>query len=142
GVIDLEEAQGARPFRLAVGEGVESGAEHQKLPHSAEVRLLQPVLRVATAGEHMRAQRPCAHRLPALRLGLQLGARTRIEQVRGDWIEQHLRLSIEQLVYRAQGGDPDRGLAEGALTHSSRTCLSGWATFFTGVSVSGPKRSA
>jgi hypothetical protein len=55
GVVDLEDAQRARPRRLTVGKRVEARAQHHQLLDTALARLFEAVLGVAAARHHVRA---------------------------------------------------------------------------------------
>jgi hypothetical protein len=110
GMIDLEDAE--RRVGIAVGEGVEAGAEQDVLVDSAGDGLGEKVFGVAAAGDEEGAQADGERaRLAvwiAARGALDLGG-VRAEDGDGDGVVEHQRLGVVELVGGAAHGDTERG---------------------------------
>ncbi len=104
-MVDLEDLQVR--MRISPGEGVQTGAQHQILPHPARIGRVQAVLGVAAAGDHMGPERAVERVLMLVELVQQPLGGGLADDPGGEGIVQHLGI-VEQLV-----GGPAHGHAPG-----------------------------
>ena len=96
--VHFEDPQAGRPGGLAIRERVEPGAEHDELSHAAGHRLLEAILRIAAADDHVCPQGAGAGRLQGLRVGVNPFDRPRIEEPRRNPIVEDRRPGVDDLV--------------------------------------------
>ena len=115
-MVDLEDAQATCRMRVAQPEGLESGAQHDRLAHTALHGLGQRLLGEAAARGDEQAQRPQALVARPL-VGLE--AALDAENLAREGIAKDATL-LQQLMRGAMPGGSARGEARPIVLHASR----------------------
>ena len=124
-------------MRIAVGEGIEAGAEDNVLPHAALDGLRQLVFCVAAPCHHKRTKGASNRVIAFFRTGAQLLGRFRSDNRHSQRIVEHFRL-VKKLVGGAAESNLVRGPAESSLLQRNLSCLFGGAqgvAFFTRANI-------
>lgn len=118
-LIDLDNLEGPRPGRLAVGKRVQPGPEEDVLPHASLDGLRQLVLGETTAHHEEGPCQPFEGLLEVGFLGTDVCCRGALHEADSHRIIKDLGMGIEDLMRSAQDGRDDRGVTGLSLWHGA-----------------------